>query len=128
MGTARSFGVFQVAGLRLRARCGDPVRLVSVTTAAGQPLEPARLYTVVLSDYLLTGGDGVGVVIHAVPARRKKIHAGLLIREVIARKLKAAGEPINSAARPFISTTHPPVVVENGPCVKKRKKKRLLCR
>ena len=128
VGTARSFGIFQVAGLRLRARCGDPIRLDSVTTAGGQALDPARIYTVVLNDYLLTGGDGVGVVTHDVPAERKKIHAGLLIREVIARKLKAAGGPINPADRPVISPSGPPVVVVDGPCRKKRKKRRFLCR
>ena len=128
IGTARSFGIFQVAGLRLRVRCGDPIRVTSVTTAAGRPLEPGRLYTVALNDYLLTGGDGVGVVMARVPDARKKIHGDLLIREVIARKLRASQGPINRADAPVVSASAPPVVTENGPCRKTRKRRRGLCR
>ena len=128
VGTANSFGIFQVAGLRLKVRCGDPIRVTSVTDAAGQPLEPRRLYTVVLNDYLLTGGDGVDVVMSQVPDCRKKIHGGLLIREIIARKLRASEGPINPADDPVVSASDPPVVTVNGPCRKTRKRRRLLCR
>ncbi len=127
VGTARGKGIFQVAGLRMRVRCGEPIRVVSVTTAAGQPLVPDRLYMVVLNDYLLTGGDKVGVVLHKVPADRKKIH-GDLIREVIARKLKASKGPINTAQAPVFSASDPPVVAEDGPCRKPRKRRRGICR
>ncbi|AHG91375.1 5'-Nucleotidase domain-containing protein [Gemmatirosa kalamazoonensis] len=34
-------------------------RLVSLTTADGRPLDDDRLYTMVLNDFLVTGGDGV---------------------------------------------------------------------
>ena len=128
VGTASSFGVFQVAGLRMKVRCTDPVQVVSLTTIGGQELERHKLYTVVLNDYLLTGGDGVGVVMQGVMQSRKKIHGDLLIRDVIVRKLRASKAPINSADDPVISASDPPVVTVDGPCREVPRRRRALCR
>jgi 5'-nucleotidase len=105
-----SHGILQTAGLRLTLRCASPARRVEMTDVrTGRNLDPARLYTVVLSDFLLSGGDGLGPLLDSIPANHKRVHRKL-IRDVVIRHLRAHKEPLASPPAE-------PLVVVNGSCV-----------
>ena len=81
------YGILQLSGLRLALRCGRPAQIVSVGSTTGEPLSDRKLYRVVLSDFLLAGGDGMGPVLAQVPAERKTV-SPLGVRDALARGLE----------------------------------------
>jgi 5'-nucleotidase len=107
---AHAYGVPLVAGLSLRLRCGPPsgprYLLAALGDAEGQPLAPDRSYRVVLSDFLLTGGDGLGPLMATIPAARKQV-SRRLVRDAIAQEL--GRHPLEARA-----TTRS--VIEDAPC------------
>jgi 5'-nucleotidase len=123
-------GFLAVSGIRYRVRCGRPLRLTRLTDAQGRPLLSTRRYRVALSDFLLEGGVGFHRVLSAVPASRKRLLQGRLIRDALLTHLKAARGPINTASRPVLPAGAPSIEVENGPCERRpgRRKLRPICR
>lgn len=121
-GIAKGRGIFQVAGLRLRARCGPPMALASLDTMDHKPLESKRMYTVVINDYLLAGSDGVGEILGRVPARNKQI-LRQKVREAIVAFL-ASGE--SSLVR-ALSGSDPLIKILDGPCQPRHLQQRYLC-
>jgi 2',3'-cyclic-nucleotide 2'-phosphodiesterase (5'-nucleotidase family) len=87
---ARSRGLMQVAGLRLDVSCSPPFDVRALAMEDGRPIAPDELYTVVISDFLLSGGDGLGKVLDQVPQERKHVHGEGLIRDVVRRYLLRA--------------------------------------
>ena len=64
-------GVFQQSGLKVSlGRCPGTGRLKGWTLSNGKPVEPSRLYRVVVPDFLARGGDGLGPVLQSLPAGR----------------------------------------------------------
>jgi len=120
--------IFQVAGLRLTVRCGRPPTVLAVQHQDGKALETDRLYTVVLSDFLLAGGDGLGKVLKKVPAERKAVLPEGTVRGAVEAFLAAEKRPINSEADPVISRAAPQLVLEDGPCHAGKAPVRYLCR
>jgi hypothetical protein len=60
----------------------------------GQPFDPARTYSIAISDYLAGGGDNMDFLKTVVPR-----HTGLLLRSAIAdhiRALTKAGLPVTA--------------------------------
>jgi 5'-nucleotidase len=109
-------GVPQVDGLRVRVRCEEGrSSLGEVTLAGGQPLDLDRIYTLVVPDFLLAGGDGLDELFDRVPAERKRV-LPKLVRETVAENLRAGPRPLNTDERPVLSREDPPVVVEGGSC------------
>ncbi|MCC6750743.1 MAG: bifunctional metallophosphatase/5'-nucleotidase [Deltaproteobacteria bacterium] len=121
-------GLIQTAGLKVRLRCGAPSELVSLTDEAGRPLDRGKLYLVALSDFMITGGDGLGAVFDAIPAHRKRIHASRLIRDEIAAYLRRQRGPLNPAHSPLVNAADPPIRVEDGPCSDLGPRARHVCR
>jgi 5'-nucleotidase len=123
-------GFLAVSGIRYRIRCGQPLRLIRVTDDQGRPLDPGRRYRVALSDFLLAGGVGFHRVLSALPAARKGLLAGRLIRDALVAYLKGLTGPLNSAAQPVLKPGAPPIEVENGPCTPRPRKRtpRYICR
>ena len=68
------------AGLRLTNTAGRP----SVTTAKGSPLQPDRLYTLAMTDYLFFGGDGAASVLGNVALDSVTVFEGEVRRAFIA--------------------------------------------
>lgn len=61
-------GVFQVSGLEVTLkRCPSPSRFVRAALPGGKPLDPAKVYSVVMPDFLARGGDGLGPVLATIP-------------------------------------------------------------
>ena len=111
--------IFQVAGLRMTARCGPPPRVIGLQDSAGHPLQPRKLYTLALSDYLLSGGDGLAPVLDKLPANRKKVLPEGTVRGAVEQLLGAGvGEPLPATA----------IILEDGPCRAGKAPVRYLCR
>ncbi|HVR39422.1 MAG TPA: 5'-nucleotidase C-terminal domain-containing protein [Thermoanaerobaculia bacterium] len=95
-------GIMQASGIRYTydnakdadKKPSDRSRLVSVTLANGEPLDPARLYKVVMPDFIAIGGDGTMPVMKDVPADRIKTFLEKPIREVMIEELKKLPQPI----------------------------------
>jgi 5'-nucleotidase len=99
-------GVFQQSGLKVKlAKCAGPERLRDVTLADGRPLDPKRLYRVVLPDFLARGAAGLAPVLSQVPAERIDLGLGreLILRDAVATWWKARGTPISAPATGRIS-------------------------
>lgn len=122
-------GILQAAGLGARVDCRNPAKVSDLTDAKGQPLDPRRSYLVVLSDFMLAGGDGLGAVLSELPASARKIYPERLIREEMKRYLKSLRNPIGSAEQPAIppGAAHVQIV---GSCQggKRKRRARHLCR
>ncbi len=98
--------VFQVSGLKVKlARCTGPERLRDVTLPNGRPLEPKRLYRVVLPDFLARGAGGLGTVLSQVPAERIDLGVGreLTLRDAVATWWQRQGKPVAAPATGRIS-------------------------
>ncbi len=83
-------GGWPVAGLSLQIRDGKAVNV----TVGGQPLDPAKTYRIINSDYIATGGDNA-VMLKVLPYR----NIGYLIRDALfeyIQVLKAEGRPISA--------------------------------
>jgi 5'-nucleotidase len=107
-------GVFQQSGLKVKlARCPGPERLRDVTLANGKPLEPGRLYRVVMPDFLARGAGGLGTVLSQLPPERIDLGIGreLILRDALATWWKSRGTPISAPATGRIS-----YVEEGAPC------------
>jgi len=109
---ANSHGVPHVAGLRLQVTCDRSHggrRLDRITDASGAALDPARVYTVVISDFLLSGGDGLGAVLKPLPQGRKQIFEHRMVREVVVKYLESSPRPM-----PGPATEQDPAVTTRG--------------
>ena len=111
--------VFQVAGLRMTARCGQPPRVLGLQHLDGRPLDPKKLYTLALSDYLLSGGDGLAPVLDKIPAHRKEVLKEGTVRGAVEAMLKEEATP------PAASEN---IIMEDGPCRSGKAPVRYLCR
>ncbi len=95
-------GLMQVSGLKytLDAKkdadkpIGERNRLVSVTLTDGSPLDPDKLYTVAMPDFVAAGGDGTQAVMNAIPSERMKTSYLKPIRDVLVDVLSRAPQPL----------------------------------
>lgn len=87
-------GFLQVSGLRYTLDAAKEDRLVSVTLANGQPLDPKRVYTVAMPDFLSAGGDGLNRVMNGVAAGSINVMYEAPIRELLISELKKWPQPI----------------------------------
>ena len=85
-----------VSGVRIEfdTTKAEGARLVSVTMADGTPLNDARSYTLVLSDFLYTGGDGLGLQSAATNAE----DLGLVDLDVLVDYLRSLPQPVVAPA------------------------------
>jgi 5'-nucleotidase len=123
----RHSGILQPADLQISVQCRPKVKLVSVTKN-GKPLDPKRLYTVVISDFVLAGGDGTKAVLAKVPADRKRIYNDILIRDAMARYLAGHKKPINRTEAPVLSAKAPAVTIVGPACEARKRSGRPICR
>lgn len=83
----RSVGMLQYSGLKVRYNNSNPPdrKLVSVTTFNGVPLQPDKVYKVVINDFLAAGGDGFTMLSQG----RNEQNTMLLLRDVIVSNIRA---------------------------------------
>lgn len=126
----RHGGVLQAAGIGVEIRCSPDGKreLVALKDDRGRPIGDDRRLVVVLADFLLSGGDGLAPVVDKIPASRKKVYVGRLIREEMARYLLARSEPLNSVQAPVLKEDTPSVRLSGEACGSPPQPQRPLCR
>jgi 5'-nucleotidase len=95
-------GIMQVSGLRYTVDAGkdnekppaERHRIVSVTLEDGKPLDPQKLYTVAMPDFVAAGGDGAQDLMKQVPRDRIQISYARPIRDILVDILAAKPQPI----------------------------------
>jgi 5'-nucleotidase len=91
-------GTLQPSGLHYTydaAKKGDdPGRLVAVTLANGEVIDPSALYKVALPDFLVNGGEGLAPIMNQLPPERKVIDSSQPMRELFVAALKKHREPL----------------------------------
>ena len=92
-------GVLQTSGLRYvidealdaDKPAAERNRLVSVTLPDGRPLEPQKLYKVVMPDFLVAGGEGMGAALATIPPDRIQIDQNITLRDLVVEVLRKRG-------------------------------------
>jgi len=95
LGTAGRQGIFQVSGLKMTVDGGvtSGDRLRTLTRTDGSPLIDDQMYTVVTSDFIAAGGDGVLPVTSQLPADRIHVYYDPpTMRDVVIEALKKMSE------------------------------------
>jgi len=82
-------------------------RLTDVTLANGQPLDPNATYRVAMIDFLVTGGEGLDVVMKPIPDALKQIDYTRPIRELLIEAIKSMPQPIAPKTDGRIIVLHP---------------------
>lgn len=85
-------GVFSLSGVRVKARCRDGALQIELRRESGRPIRDDDRLTVVTSDFLAHGGDGVGF-----PPDQVVFETGPPLRDVIADVLRRLREPLDPA-------------------------------
>lgn len=94
--TAGGRGIMQVSGIRYTfdaSKKGND-RFVRVTLPDGTPLNPEKLYTVLMPDFIAMGGDGAQEVMARIPRDRIQIHYRAAIRDVLVEELRKIDHPL----------------------------------
>jgi 2',3'-cyclic-nucleotide 2'-phosphodiesterase (5'-nucleotidase family) len=81
--------IVQVSGIRYRFDLGRPVgsRVTSLTDAAGNALDPGRLFRVACNDFMAQGGDDLRTLARG----RDPEHTELDLREALERAIRTRG-------------------------------------
>jgi 5'-nucleotidase len=103
-------GIMQVSGLRYTYDASKKGldRLVSIVGEDGQPLDPEKLYTVVMPDFIASGGDGAQDVMKTVPAERIQTSFAAPIRDVLIEQWKVATKPLEPKIEGRITVLNQP--------------------
>lgn len=103
-------GIMQVSGVRYTydaAKKGLD-RFVSVVREDGTPLDPQKLYTVIMPDFIASGGDGAQDVMKTVPADRIQTTFAAPIRDVLIEQLAGQGRPLEPKVEGRITVLNEP--------------------
>lgn len=84
------------SGLRVVSRCDGEELKVELLQASGQPIDPARKYTVATSDFLALGGDNFGVIVPTLGEGAVKVYDDTTLREIIVEELRRYQGPFLS--------------------------------
>lgn len=76
------------SGYRVLSRCDGEELKVELVQDSGQPIDPARKYTVATSDFLALGGDNFGVIVPTLGEGAVKVFDDITLREIIVEELR----------------------------------------
>jgi 5'-nucleotidase len=102
----RDNGILSVSGIRAEARCQDDALTVTLHRPSGRTISPSTKLTLVTSDFLATGGDGL---FSEETKRRAKLEDGPPIREAMADLLRARRSPLTPDDPTLFDPAHPRV-------------------
>jgi 5'-nucleotidase len=88
---ARDNGILSLSGVRARATCQGGAIDVALTRADGTPIAPRDKLTLVTSDFLATGGDGL---FPAEVRARAVLDGGPPLRDAMAAELRVRKAPL----------------------------------
>ncbi len=93
-------GVPQTSGLRFSAQvCPGGARVTSIHWSDGRPFDRAAIYRLSTSDFLASGGDGLGPAMAALPDNRKDLGRGRVknMRDALAEFFQKRGRALEAA-------------------------------
>jgi 5'-nucleotidase len=107
--TTGTRGIMQVSGIRYTFDASKKGldRFVSAVRDDGTPIDPEKLYTVMMPDFIAGGGDGAQDVMKTVPADRIQISYAAPIRDVLVEQF--------TSQRTLVPKTDGRVTVLNAP-------------
>lgn len=91
-----SHGILVPSGMTVEASCAGPKLVVTLRGLDGKPLEPARTYTVAVSDFLASGGDNFSAILPALPPGSVRYFDSLMLRELSLTELQGYRGPLLS--------------------------------
>jgi len=103
----RDNGIVSLSGLRAVARCEHGTLTVTLHRNDGRPITPPTRLTLVTSDFLATGGDGLFL---DETKERARLDDGPPIREAMAGLLRARKEPLAPEDPALFDPAHPRIV------------------
>ncbi|HEY6475786.1 MAG TPA: 5'-nucleotidase C-terminal domain-containing protein [Polyangia bacterium] len=100
----RDNGIISLSGVRADARCKDGALVVTLHRTDGRPIAPGTKLTLVTSDFLATGGDGL---FSEETKQRAKLDDGPPIRDAMADLFRARKSPLNPDDPALFDPAHP---------------------
>jgi 5'-nucleotidase len=100
----RDNGIVSLSGVRAEARCKDGALAVSLFRSDGRPIAAKARLTLVTSDFLATGGDGL---FSQETKQRAKLDDGPPIRDAMANLLRARKTPLIPDDRALFDPARP---------------------
>jgi 5'-nucleotidase len=100
----RDNGIVSLSGVRAEARCKAGALAVTLFRSDGRPIAPKTRLTLITSDFLATGGDGLFL---AEIKERAKLDDGPPIRDAMADLLRARKEPLTPDDRALFDPARP---------------------
>jgi 2',3'-cyclic-nucleotide 2'-phosphodiesterase (5'-nucleotidase family) len=107
----RDNGIVSLSGVRAEARCKAGALVVTLLRPDGRPILPKARLTLVTSDFLATGGDGL---FSEETKQRAKLDDGPPIRDAMADLLRARKTPL-APGDPALFDPARPRLVYPGP-------------
>jgi 2',3'-cyclic-nucleotide 2'-phosphodiesterase (5'-nucleotidase family) len=101
---ARDNGILSISGVRAEARCHDGALTVTLHRPSGRTVTPSTKLTLVTSDFLATGGDGL---FSEETKQRAKLDEGPPIRDAMADLLRARRSPLTPDDPVLFDPAHP---------------------
>jgi 2',3'-cyclic-nucleotide 2'-phosphodiesterase (5'-nucleotidase family) len=102
----RDNGIVSLSGLRAEARCKEGALTVTLFRSDGRPVGPKTRLTLVTSDFLATGGDGL---FSEETKERARLDDGPPIRDAMADLLRARKTPLAPDDLALFDPAHPRV-------------------
>jgi len=100
----RDNGIVSLSGVRAQARCKEGALAVTLFRSDGRPIAPGTRLTLVTSDFLATGGDGL---FSEETKERAKLDDGPPIRDAMADLLRARKTPLAPDDPALFDPAHP---------------------
>jgi len=103
-------GIMQVSGLRYTYDASKKGldRFQSAMLDGGAPIDPEKLYTVIMPDFIAAGGDGAAEVMKSVPADRIQTSFASPIRDVLIQQLAGQEMPLEPKVEGRITVLNRP--------------------
>jgi 2',3'-cyclic-nucleotide 2'-phosphodiesterase (5'-nucleotidase family) len=102
----RDNGIVSLSGVRAEARCQNGALTVTLQRTSGRTITPSTKLTLVTSDFLATGGDGL---FSEETKEHAKLDDGPPIREAMADLLRARRAPLTPDDPTLFDPAHPRV-------------------
>jgi 5'-nucleotidase len=109
--TTGARGIMQVSGVKYTFDASKKglERFVGATLEDGRPIEPEKLYSVIMPDFIAMGGDGSESVMATIPKERVTIFYASPLRDVLVAELKKFnGTPLEPKVEGRITVLNPP--------------------
>ena len=103
-------GIMQVSGVRYTFDASKKglERFRNAVLDNGTPIDPEKLYTVIMPDFIAAGGDGAAEVMKGIPPDRIQTSFAAPIRDVLIEQLAAQSGPLEPRVEGRITVLNRP--------------------